>query len=76
VEPLPVAAGVEIVPFADLADPQPVYLLDLEASADIPAEAYEAIPLDEWACEYWRVPTIDDDASLAAIVDGVLVAAR
>jgi GNAT superfamily N-acetyltransferase len=25
--------------------------------------------------EYWRVPTIDDEASLAAIVDGALVAA-
>jgi GNAT superfamily N-acetyltransferase len=47
----------------------------VEASADIPNEDFEAIPLDEWVREYWRVPTIDDDASLAAFVDGNLVAA-
>jgi GNAT superfamily N-acetyltransferase len=42
VELLPVPAGVEIVPFAELTDPEPVYLLDLEASADIPNENFEA----------------------------------
>jgi GNAT superfamily N-acetyltransferase len=75
VEPLPVPAGVQIVPFAELTDPEPVYLLDLETSADIPNEDYEEVPLDEWVREYWRVPTIDDDASLAAYVDGNLAAA-
>jgi GNAT superfamily N-acetyltransferase len=75
VEPLPVPAGVAIVPFAELSDPEPVYLLDLEASADIPNESFESIPLEEWVREYWRGPMIDAEASLAAIVDGEVVAA-
>ena len=46
VDPLPVPDGVEIVPFAELTDPEPVYLLDIETSADIPNETFEAIPFE------------------------------
>jgi GNAT superfamily N-acetyltransferase len=74
VDPLPVPAGVEIVPFGELTDPEPVYLVDVETSADIPNETFESIPFEEWVREFWRTPTIDDDASLAAIVDGAIVA--
>jgi ribosomal protein S18 acetylase RimI-like enzyme len=45
------------------------------ADAHLPDDDFEAIPLDEWVREYRRVPTIDDDPSLAALVDGNLVAA-
>ena len=56
VDPLPVPDGVEIVPFAELTDPEPVYQLDIETSADIPNETFEAIPFEEWVREYWRAP--------------------
>lgn len=74
VEPLPVPEGVTIVPFADLDDPRPVYELDLAVSYDIPNEQYDAITFEEWVSDFWRVPVIDDDASLAAFVDGALAA--
>lgn len=74
VEPLEVPASVTIVPFADLDDPRPVYELDLAVSQDIPNEDFDALTLDEWVHDFWRVPVVDDDASLAAFVDGRLAA--
>ena len=74
VEPLPVPDGVRLVPFAELDDPEPVWALDMEVSQDIPNETFESVPLDEWTSEYWRSPIVDDDASLAAFVDGRLAA--
>jgi GNAT superfamily N-acetyltransferase len=74
VEPLPVPADVTIVPFAELDDPEPVWALDCEVSRDIPNEEFVALPLDEWTREFWRVPIVDDDASLAAFVGGELAA--
>jgi GNAT superfamily N-acetyltransferase len=72
IDPLPVPDSVELVPFADLDDPRPIYELDLEVAKDIPNEDYDAVELDEWRKEYWRTPIIDQDASLAAFVDGEL----
>ena len=74
VEPLPVPDGVRLVPFAELDDPEPIWALDMEVSQDIPNETFESVPLDEWTSEYWRSPIVDDDASLAAFVDGRLAA--
>ena len=72
VEPRPIPAGVELVPFADIDDPRPVHELDLELSRDIPNEDYDAIELEEWKATFWKSPLIDDDASLVALVDGQL----
>jgi len=74
VEPLPVPPGVQLVPFAELDDPAPVYELDLEVSKDIPNEEYDAVELDQWIAELWKTPLVDEDASLAAFVDGRLAA--
>jgi GNAT superfamily N-acetyltransferase len=74
VEPLPVPPGVELVPFAELDDPAPVYELDLEVSKDIPNEEYDAVELEQWIAEFWKTPLVDEDASLAAFVDGRLAA--
>jgi GNAT superfamily N-acetyltransferase len=72
VEPRPVPAGVELVPLAELDDPEPVYELDLEVGEDIPNEDFDAIEFDDWKAQFWRSPLIDDDASLVAFVDGEL----
>jgi len=74
VEPLPLPDGVTLVAFAEIEDPRPVYELDLEASRDIPNETFDSVTFDEWRSEFWRSPFIDDEASLAAYVDGELAA--
>ncbi len=74
IEPLPLPEGVRLVPFRDLDDPRPVYELDLEVSPDIPNEEYDAVTFEEWVAEFWRSPIVDEDASLAAFVDGELAA--
>ena len=74
VRPLPLPPEVTVVPFRELDDPEPVWALDLEVSRDIPNEEFDAVPLEEWAKTFWRSPIIDDDASLAALVEGELVA--
>lgn len=72
IEALPVSQGVELMPFRDHDDPKPIYELDMEVSRDVPHEDFDAIELDEWVNRYWRTPTIDQDASLAAYIDGAL----
>ena len=72
VEPRPIPAGVELVPWGEMDDPGPVHELDLELSRDIPNEDYDAIELEEWKAAFWQSPLIDDDASLVALVDGQL----
>jgi GNAT superfamily N-acetyltransferase len=74
VEPVPVPAGVTLVAFGEIEDPRPVYELDLEASRDIPNETFDGVTFEEWRSEFWRTPLVDDDASLAAYVDGELAA--
>ena len=44
----------------------------MEVSKDIPNEEFDSIPLQEWIETFWRSPLLDDDASLAAYVDGEL----
>ena len=75
VEPLPVPEDVTIVPFAEIDDPEPIWALDLRVSRDIPnSETFDALSLEQWVSQYWRTPLVDDDASLAAVVDGTIVA--
>lgn len=74
VEPIPLPDDVTVVPFRDLDDPEPVWALDLEVSRDIPNEEFDSIELGDWVRMFWRSPIIDDDASLAAFVDGELAA--
>jgi GNAT superfamily N-acetyltransferase len=74
VEPLPVPAGVALVPFAEIEDPRAVYELEMAVSRDIPNETFESVSFDEWRSGFWRSPSTDDDASLAAFVDGELAA--
>jgi len=72
IEPLPLGDGVELVPFAAIDDPRPIFELDLETSADIPNEEYDSVSFEEWRGEYWDTPMVDQDASLAVYVDGEL----
>lgn len=74
VRPLPLPTELTVVPFRELDDPVPVWALDVEVSRDIPNEEFDEVPLDEWMKMFWRSPFVDDDASLAAFVDGELVA--
>ena len=74
VEAIPLPDDVTVVPFGELDDPEPVWQLDLEVSRDIPNEDFDHVELDEWSKLFWRSPVVDDDASLAAYVDGELVA--
>jgi GNAT superfamily N-acetyltransferase len=73
VQPLPLPPDVTVVPFRELDDPEPVWALDVEVSPDIPNEELDTLPLDEWSRAFWRSPMVDDDASLAAFVEGELV---
>jgi len=75
VAPLPVPDDVTFVPLAELDDPEPIWALDLIVSRDIPNNGpLEALTLEDWVREYWRSPTVEDDASLAAVVDDTIVA--
>jgi GNAT superfamily N-acetyltransferase len=72
IERLPIPDGIELVAFADIQDPRPLYALDLEVCRDIPNEVYENVTFEEWCNDSWKAPFIDEDASLAAYVDGEL----
>jgi GNAT superfamily N-acetyltransferase len=63
---------VELLPFSAFADdPRPVWRLDVETSADIPLDQpIEDVRYDEWLALYWRMPGLDLDTSLVAVVDG------
>jgi GNAT superfamily N-acetyltransferase len=73
VEAEPVPAGVRLVPFGELDDPQPVFELDLEVSDDVPGdESFEAMALADWTARFWRTAMVDDRCSLVAYVDDEL----
>lgn len=74
VAPLPVPDGTKLCSFAEIDDSRPIYELALEVSKDIPNEDFDHIPFEEWLSFLWRSPIVDDDASLAAYVDGSLAA--
>jgi GNAT superfamily N-acetyltransferase len=69
--PPPVPAGVELVPFAALEDPRPVYELEVDALRDVPADQpLDDVRWEEWLDRWWRHPELDRDASLLALVGG------
>ena len=75
VEPLPVPEGVTLRSFGEIGDPRPLYELDLEVSRDIPGdENFDSMTLEQWSANFWHNVFADDDASLAAYVDGELAA--
>jgi GNAT superfamily N-acetyltransferase len=75
VEPLPVPDDVVLRSFGELDDPRPIYELDLETSRDIPGEeGFDGMTLEQWTGRFWRTVLADDEASLAAYVDGELAA--
>jgi GNAT superfamily N-acetyltransferase len=75
VQPIPVPAGVTLRPFGEIDAPRPVYELDLAVSHDIPGdESMDALTLEQWSAKFWRTVFADDDASMAAYVDGELAA--
>jgi GNAT superfamily N-acetyltransferase len=75
VEPLPVPEGVTLRSFGEIEDPRPLYELDLEVSRDVPGdEDFAAMTLEQWSTRFWHTVVADDEASLAAYVDGDLAA--
>jgi GNAT superfamily N-acetyltransferase len=61
--------------FGEIDDPRPLYDLDLEVSRDVPGDDdFASMTLDQWTGHFWRTVFADDDASLAAYVDGQLAA--
>jgi len=75
VEPLPLPDGVTLRSFGEIDDPRPLYDLDLEVSKDLPGdEDFASTTLDQWTAHFWRTVFADDEASLAAYVDGKLAA--
>ena len=73
IEPLPVPPGVTLRSFGELDDPRPLYELDLEVSRDVPGdENFDSMTLGQWSKHFWRTVFADDEASLAAYVDGEL----
>jgi GNAT superfamily N-acetyltransferase len=75
IEPLPVPAGVTLRSFGEIEDPCPIYELDMEVAQDVPGdEDFTGMSLEEWSSRFWHSVFADDDASLAAYVDGELAA--
>jgi len=68
-------AGVELRSFAELAhDPRPVYDVDAAAMSDEPGDThFDAVEYDYWLDRFWRQPLLDHDASMAVLVEGVVV---
>jgi GNAT superfamily N-acetyltransferase len=75
VEPMPVPEGVTLRSFGEIDDPRPLYDLDHEVSRDVPGnDDFGAMTFEQWTGHFWRTVFADDDASLAAYVDGLLAA--
>jgi GNAT superfamily N-acetyltransferase len=75
VVPLPVPQGTRLATFRELADPRPLYELDLEVSGDIPGEdGMDGWSLEDWTTQFWHTPMCDPDLSLVAFVDDHIAA--
>jgi GNAT superfamily N-acetyltransferase len=76
VEPPSPLAGVEVKPYtAFAADPRPVYHVDATSLLDEPGEAkLDTLSYEHWLERDWSHPTLDHDASMVALVDGVAAA--
>jgi GNAT superfamily N-acetyltransferase len=75
VDPIRPPDGVVLRSFGELDDPRPLYELDQEASHDIPGdEGLDAMTLEQWTSRFFHAVMSDDEASLAAFVEGELAA--
>jgi GNAT superfamily N-acetyltransferase len=73
IEPLPVPPDVTLRPFGEIDDPRPLYELDLEVSQDVPGdENFDSMTFEQWSAHFWGTVFADQEASLAAYVDGEL----
>ena len=70
----PPPAGVEVRSF-DEVGPEAVHPVDVTVTMDVPEDViWDDMPYDSWLREFWESPTLDRDASMAAVVDGEVVA--
>ncbi len=72
VQPVPLRPGVEVLSFAAFVDdPTPLHRVDAAATLDEPGGVtWDAITYEHWLADYWNSPSVDRDASMAALVDG------
>ena len=60
--------------FAEVG-PEAVHPVDVAVTLDVPEDVpWDDMPFDSWLEEFWESPTLDHDASIAAVVDGEVVA--
>jgi len=70
----PPPEGVEVRSFAEVG-PEAVHPVDATVTADVPEDVvWDDMPYEPWLREFWESPTLDHDASVAAVVDGEVVA--
>jgi GNAT superfamily N-acetyltransferase len=63
--------GVELLPYAAIADPRSIYELEVEALRDVPVDqSFDDVRWEEWLERWWRHPDLDREASLLALLDG------
>jgi len=76
IEPPVTPEGVELRPYASFVDdPSPIYHVDASWLLDMPGEArFDTIPYEYWLEHFWRHPSLDHDASIVVLVDGVAAA--
>ncbi|MGN9894921.1 N-acetyltransferase family protein [Micromonospora sp. L31] len=68
-------AGVRLLAAAELPDPHPLYLADLDASRDEPGEVtMDEISYADWRTAYWERPELDRDLTTVAVRDGEVLA--
>lgn len=73
--PAALPAGVRLLAAADLPDPYPLYLADLDASRDEPGEVtMDEISYADWRTAYWERPDLDRDLTTVAVRDGEVLA--
>jgi len=65
-------AGVEVLPGTALDDPRPLYLLDAEATRDIPSYDGDGIDYATWRSRSWDRPDIDRALTTVVTVDGAV----
>ncbi len=64
-------ADVELVPYAAIEDPRPIYELEVEALRDVPVDQpFDDVRWEDWVERWWHDPELDAEASLLALVDG------
>jgi len=69
--PPAVPEGVELVPFAAVDDPRPVYELEVEALQDVPLDQpHDGLRWEEWHERWWHHPEHDLQSSLLVLLDG------